>query len=218
MGISGGWVAIDGLLLIAERCVPAPGDHLCGLAWDGQFLWHSDAGTDKIYRLSPETGAVVAALSCRQVRTCLAYDGAAGQVWQIAGRPKAIRVVDAATGELVETVRIVSEPEDACALFLEAGSYWLGWKTDGRIEQRRRADGSLLATYRAGGSVNGLVRIGETLWYTDYGASALVAFDMSTSAERRFRLEGQPTGLCWDGQRFWYSDYTHKQLCAVSLP
>jgi hypothetical protein len=70
------------------RELPAPGRHLCGLAWDGEALWYSDAGTETIYRLDPTDGRVLRELPCPAVRTCLSWDG---RLWQVAGRPKALR-------------------------------------------------------------------------------------------------------------------------------
>jgi hypothetical protein len=42
--------------LAVERTIPAPGEKLCGLAWDGRHLWHADAGTSVLYCLDPEDG------------------------------------------------------------------------------------------------------------------------------------------------------------------
>ena len=38
---------------------PAPASESRGLAWDGEYLWCADPGTDSVYKLDPTGGAVV---------------------------------------------------------------------------------------------------------------------------------------------------------------
>ena len=38
---------------------PSPGDTSRGLAWDGEYLWCADAGTDSVYKLNPSNGTIV---------------------------------------------------------------------------------------------------------------------------------------------------------------
>lgn len=198
------------------RSLPAPGTHLCGVAWDGRRLWHSDGTTDTIYQLDPETGEVTAALACDTVRTCLGFDG--NSLWQIAGRPKRIRVIRPADGRVLEEVPLEGDPEAICALHVEPGRYWLGSKTTGVIEER---DGThhLLYRWQADTGVHGLARIGEVLWFTDYPGRQLVGWDRhQNSAVARFDLPGHPTGLCRGaGDTLWYCDYTHRRLIQVRV-
>jgi len=45
--------------LIAQEIIrefDAPGRQSRGLAWDGSYLWCSDSGTDRIYKVDPESG------------------------------------------------------------------------------------------------------------------------------------------------------------------
>jgi hypothetical protein len=37
---------------------PSPGSEPRGLAWDGEYLWCADAGTDSVYRLDISDGTV----------------------------------------------------------------------------------------------------------------------------------------------------------------
>ena len=46
-----------------DRVFTAPGTHLCGMAWDGIHLWHSDADSERIYRLDPEMGRILGDLT-----------------------------------------------------------------------------------------------------------------------------------------------------------
>lgn len=82
--------------LILEKTFPAPGTHLWGMAWDGQYLRHSDASTNLIYEIDSTNGKILAEIHCPEVRTDLAFDGK--NFWQIAGQPKRIVVVDPRRG------------------------------------------------------------------------------------------------------------------------
>jgi hypothetical protein len=77
--------------LAVERELSAPGRNLCGIAWDGMHLWHGDAGAELLYRIDPERGDVARTLPCPDLRTCT--DFADGLLWQVAGRPKALRAL-----------------------------------------------------------------------------------------------------------------------------
>lgn len=195
---------------------PSPGSHLCGLAWDGAHLWHSDGTTHRIYKMDPNSGKVLDEIPCENVRTCLGFDGE--HLWQIAGTPKRIRVMDPSDGTVVREIPLQGDTEAVCALHVTPHSYWTGSKVTGAVEERDRATHRVLRAFQTGGSVHGLAVIGNLIWYTDYPAGALVAFDLEKEGEvARHPLLGQPTGLCWDGRRLWYCDYTNKRITALEI-
>ncbi len=78
--------------VLIEQNIPAPGQHLCGLAWGSAHLWLSDGDTNLIYQIDPTSGKVLGSIPCPHVRTDLSYDS--GNLWQIAGHPKRIAVID----------------------------------------------------------------------------------------------------------------------------
>ncbi len=199
------------------RSVPAPGEHLCGVAWDGHCLWHSDGTTNTIYQLDPTTGEVKAELSCDDVRTCLDFDG--NNLWQIAGKPKRIRLIRPTDGLVLGEIAFNEDPDAMCALHVERDRYWLGSKTIGMIEERDGRTHNLLGYWQTDGSVHGLARVHDALWYTDYPARQLVGWDQNqNTAIARFDLPGHPTGLCRGaGDTFWYCDYTNRCLTQVKI-
>ena len=204
-------------VLSVERSYPAPGSHLCGIAWDGYYLWHADAGTDRLYCLDVHTGAILQEVACPEVRTGLTYDGTS--LWQMAGHPKRIRVINPADGQIVREIGQGEHAEGMGGLFVDGTSYWLGPEQQGRIEQHALGDNTVLATFGVVPSAEGISIIGSTLWYTSYRQRLLAAIDLRTGEEmQRYQLPGDPTGMCWDGTQVWYSDYLHRQLCAVHLP
>ncbi|WP_077615925.1 hypothetical protein [Caenibacillus caldisaponilyticus] len=195
----------------------SPGRHLCGLAWDGETLWHSDGTTNRLYRIDPGDGTVLGSIPCERVRTCLSIDEE-GRLWQIAGNPKRIRVLDPLDGRMVREIPFDDDAESVCALYVGSSSYWLGSKTTGRVEERDINTRAVLQAYQTDGSVHGIALVDRVIWYTDFPASALVAFDLERRTEvARYPLPGQPTGLCWDGGRLWYCDYTNKRITAVEV-
>ncbi len=199
------------------RTFPAPGTHLCGMAWDGVSLWHSDADTELIYRVDPQTGSVLGQIPCSAVRTDLAHDGQC--LWQIAGHPKRIKVLDPRDGRLVREIDLGRDSEDACGLHVGADRFWIGWKAATTIEERDLTSHRVLAEYPALPHIAGLAERDGTLWFTDFEGGLLVAVERPSGLELgRVQLEGNPTGLCWDGTFFWYCDYASRRLCAVGVP
>jgi glutamine cyclotransferase len=197
-------------VLAVERSYPALGSHVCGMAWDGHYLWYADAGTDRLSCLDVHTGTILQEVVCLEVRTGLTSDGTS--LWQMAGHPKRIRVIDPADGHIVREIGLGG-------LFVDGTSYWLGPEQEGLIEQHSLGDNTVLATVGVVPSAEGITIIGSTLWYTSYRQRLLAAVDLRTGQERqRYRLPGDPIGMCWDGAQLWYSDYLHRQLCAVHLP
>lgn len=198
------------------RSLPAPGTDLCGMAWDGQHLWHSDAGTQRIYRLNPAGGEVDRELECPDVRTDMSWDPVTGRIWQIAGRPKRIRVIDSTDGAVVDEIDLGAEAERACGLLVLETEYWIGYKDLGRVQLFSRRKHTALTQLPALPHVDGLAWKDGALWYTSFGQQVLVAIDPGTGKELvRHRLPGDPTGMTCDGELFWFSDYANGRICAV---
>ncbi|MCL6452165.1 MAG: hypothetical protein K6T78_00905 [Alicyclobacillus sp.] len=198
-----------------DRNFPSPGQHLCGLAWDGNHLWHSDGTTNRIYQLDADTGVVVRSIKCDNVRTCLGFDSQ--YLWQIADKPKRIRVLNPTDGAMIQEIPFSGDTESVCALYVGNHAYWIGSKATGEIEERNRETNEVIRKLNTHGSVHGMALVGNVMWYTDYPEQVLVAFDLNDENEvGRYELSGHPTGLCFDGQRLWYCDYTNHRIVAVS--
>jgi hypothetical protein len=192
---------------------PAPGEHLCGLAWDGEHLWHSDAGTERIYCFTRD-GTLVRELACPDVRTCLSWDGR--HLWQVAGRPKRLRCLDAADGAIVRVVEIDSER--ACGIEIDHDAYWLTYEGEGRIELRSLEDNRVIRSFGAEPRIAGIALADGTLWYAADQLGVLVAVDPATGDERERRsVGGTPTGLTWDGERLWYADFAGRRIVALGI-
>lgn len=192
---------------------PSPGQHLCGLAWDGSHLWHSDAGEQQIYRIDPATGKVVNTIPCPGVQTGLAFDGR--YLWQVVDRPKAMRCLDF-EGRVIQAFTIKPETEHACGIEMAGDDFWLSLEGEGRLQLRSLADGQVRRDFPVAPHIAGICLADGRLWYAVYQDQLLVAINPETGTEQgRYRVAGHPTGLAWDGQHLWYADYDGKQIRAV---
>lgn len=203
--------------LALEHTIPSPGKHLCGLAWDGRHLWHSDGDTHTIYQLDPNSGRINRKLACPDVRTSLCCES--GFLWQIAGRPKRIRKIDPSDGEVKDEISLSSNAERVCGLLVDGKTYWIGPEQEQWITHHRFEAQELLGRYGPVPSGDGLDLIGDRLWYTSHRAGILAAVDIHSGKEiARFELPGLPTDMCFDGERIWFNHFPAQEICAVRLP
>ena len=83
---------------------PCPGSEPRGLAWDGEYLWCADAGTDSVYKLDGSTGSIISRISS-PVGIEDEYGGIAwsndGHVWLANGQY--VYKLDSATGEVLSS-------------------------------------------------------------------------------------------------------------------
>lgn len=201
---------------LVQRSFQAPGTSLCGLTWDGSYLWHSDGTTDLIYRLDPLTGETLGRVDCAQVRTELVYEG--GVLWQIAGQPKRIVKIDPESGNRIDSMDLGIKVEHICGLDVDDQRFWLSQKDTGDIEARSKYTGEREVMYNVGEPADGIVVLNDTIWYTSYSNRVLGAFDRTTKdIVAREQIAGKPTGICWDGDLIWYCDYERNQINAVQV-
>ena len=197
--------------LEVDCAFPVPGEKLCGLAWDGHHLWHSDAGEERIYCFDPQDGNILRSFGCPNVRTCLAWDGTS--LWQVAGQPKRLKCLDPADGYVRRELELGSEA--ACGVEIDGGAFWLTHE-EGRIELRSLDDGQVLREFDALPRIAGITLADGVLWYAVDHLSLLVAVDPETGEERvRHEVDGIPTGLTWDGTRLWYADIAERRIVGV---
>ena len=88
--------ADQGVATAGDGRITAPASYLCGLTWDGTYLWHSDQDAARIYAIDRATGAVVRTFRCGFVRADLTFDGS--MLCQVGGRPKRLVLIDPGTG------------------------------------------------------------------------------------------------------------------------
>jgi hypothetical protein len=191
---------------------PAPGEHLCGLAFDGTLLWHSDGMNEEIYGLEIPAGRVVKVLPCPGVKTGLAFDGK--YLWQVVGSPKYLRGIDPAAGETVGKISLHPPTNNVCGIDFAGDSLWVGVEIDGRLQERSRRDGSLRREFAARPRIAGVAAAAGSVWYNEAVAGLLIRINPADGKADEYSIGGMPTGLAWDGRQFWVADFTARAIKA----
>jgi outer membrane protein assembly factor BamB len=197
--------------------LPAPGEYLCGLTWDGVHLWHSDQGARKIFALDRATGSVVREFRCGYVRADLAYDGSV--LCQVGGRPKRLVLVDRRTGAIIGRREVLPASGRLTGIELGTEGLWLCLRAPTVVQLRDYPAMTVRVEYPVrGGGPAGLTYANGVVVYGEYEAGRLHAIDAATGAHlASARVVGRPTGLTWDGERLWYSDFPNRRLRAINL-
>jgi len=202
--------------LTTIHSIPAPGNHLCGLAWENGNLWYSDGKESRVYRLEPQTGKIQMILQIPQVNTSLSFDN--GYLWQVTGEgyltdPKSVTKIDLDLGEAVEVIGLGEDSKYVAGIDVQGDTVWVSLEQKGRLQQRQLYTNRVLRDYGVEPRIAGIVSAGAAFFYCEYNQRLLVEIDPDTGEERvRFRVEGNPTGLTWDEECIWYNDYTGKKI------
>jgi outer membrane protein assembly factor BamB len=199
------------------KSLPAPGNYLCGLTFDGDRLWYSDQDAEKIYAVDPTTGAVVRELDCAKVRADLAFHD--GQLCQVGGRPKRVVVVDPASGDIVEEKRVLPSNGRLCGIEMGPDGMWMCLRGPTVLQLR---DFETMTVQRElpveGASPSGLTYVDGTVLYGEFDEGVVRAVDTETGELlATVAVEGHPTGMTWDGEYVWYCDFSARSFKAMHL-
>lgn len=198
------------------RSLPGPAGYMCGLTWDGRWLWHSDQDAARIYAIDPTDGAVRRSFTCRRVRADLTY--AEGLLCQIGGRPKRIVLVDPASGEIVGTKPVLPANGRVTGLELGPEGMWLCLRAPAVVQLRDYATMTVRREHPVTGAPSGLTYAEGHVLYAEFEEGLLHAVDAATGKPRAtVRVQGHPTGLTWDGELVWYCDFAARRFKAVRL-
>ncbi|HEV2887542.1 MAG TPA: hypothetical protein VGX49_11565 [Jatrophihabitans sp.] len=212
MSVPGGKEAFAG-----ARRLPAPGRYLCGLTWDGSWLWHSDQEAAKIYRIDPTNGSVTRTFDCDEVRADLAFDGS--MLCQVGGRPKLLLLVDPETGNVTGRRKIL--PANGRVTGVEFGpeGLWLVLREPNVVQLRDYPSMTIRREYPVPGSgPSGLTYADGIVLFGEFNTAMLHAIEARTGAHiASTEVQGHPTGLTWDGERVWYCDFGARALRAIDL-
>ena len=197
--------------------IPAPARYLCGLTWDGTWLWHSDQEAERIYAIDPGTGAVVRQFPCPYVRADLAYDG--HRLVQVGGRPKRLVLIDPETGELDSEKPVLPPSGRLTGTEFGPEGLWLVLRGPTVVQLRDYASMEVLREYPGpGDSPSGLTYAGGVVVYGDFDDGVLHSIDPDTGTHLgTAALAGHPTGITCDGDRLWYCDFSGRRLTALDL-
>lgn len=199
------------------RDIPVRALKLCGLTWSGEFLWFSEAVSNQIMALDPVTGSVEHRIPCPGVRTDLTT--LAGNLVQVVGDARDLRVIDPASGDTVLEMRNPRPGHVLCGLEATKDGIWLGYEDLRVLDLRSAQNGELLDTIPIPRPVAGLTVSDRFLVYAEHQAGTINLIDVALRRQvASYDVAGNPTGITWDGSRIWYCDYTTLQLRAIEVP
>jgi hypothetical protein len=200
-----------------NRTLPGPAAYMCGLTWDGRYLWHSDQDAGKIFAIDPADGAVAREFDCAQVRADLAFDGAA--LCQVGGRPKRIVLVDPGTGEVIGDKQVLPASGRLTGIEMGPEGIWMVLREPTVVQLRDYATMTVQRELPVwGNSPSGLTHTGDVVVYGDFEESLLRAVHPQTGELLgTVAVPGHPTGLTWDGEQIWYCDFPARSFRSLDL-
>ncbi|MCU0276882.1 MAG: transglutaminase [Acidobacteria bacterium] len=210
---------------VAKR-IPAPSDRTTGLAFDGKAFWTVDRDSDKLYRIDPADGRVLATFDAPgYFCTALAWDGQSlwvadmdftntsaedycGKIYQI----------DPASGR---TLKVIMAPgSDPQGLAWDGNALWVSDNGTKEIYQISPDDGTTIKTLKApANDPRGLAWDGGFLWLADRSRDELYRIE---PAQGRVIMilpapGPYPWGLAWVQKDLWVVDYQDDEIAQVAV-
>jgi hypothetical protein len=199
------------------RDIPVRALKLCGLTWNGQYLWYSEAVRNQIVALDPGSGEIAHRIPCPGVRTDLTTLG--GNLVQVAGEHRALRVIAPDSGEVVNELPNPRPGNVLCGLEATWNGVWMGYADLRVIDLRSTDDLELITSVPVQHSVAGVTVSDDYLAYSDYRAGTITLVDLAGRREViSISVNGNPTGITWDGSLIWYCDHATFQVRAIEVP
>jgi outer membrane protein assembly factor BamB len=196
------------------RGIPGPSGYMCGLTWDGTYLWHSDQDAREMYAIEPATGKVARTLHCGWIRADLAYHD--GLLYQVGGRPKRLVLVDPETGQTRGQKAVQPSSGRLCGIEMGPAGMWMCLRAPAVVQLRDLETMSVLREHPVEGSPSGLTYVDGVVVYSEFDTGAMRAVDATTGELlATVSVEGHPTGTTWDGEHIWYCDFSARTVKAV---
>jgi len=195
----------------------SPGGGAAGLAWDGTNLWHSDVGTNTIYKLNPATGAVISSFASPAGDPAgLAWDGT--YLWCCDNWLHKIYKLNPDTGAVIFSF---DSPANTPQGLAWDGTYlWCCTDTDDKIYKLNPATGAVISSFDAPFTCPlGLTRDGTYLWYLDRCSDKIYKLNPVTGhAILSFDcVDLNMGGLTWDGTYLWCANNTTDKIYKIEV-
>jgi hypothetical protein len=197
--------------------IPAPATYLCGLTWDGEYLWHSDQEAKRIWALDRNDGAVVRSFHCGWVRADLAFDGS--MLCQVGGRPKRLVLVDRESGAVTGIVRVEPSSGRVTGAAMGPDGMWMCLRDPMVLQLRDYPALEIVREYPVPGvQPSGLTYAHGFVLYGEFPTGFVHAVDAASGRHvATTPVKGRPTGMTWDGERVWYCDFASRLVRATEL-
>ena len=192
--------------------IPLPEGRWFSLAWDGQRFWSFERDSACAVALSPADGRELSRVPIENCNAISCWDGALAAVGD---KPKQLKKVDTATGEVIQTVPLdfMEEPIGPAVVgdrvlvgegFLCCVSVLDAADPQKHREQTLAGPGPLCMAPDDG-----------AVWHADFWAPAIIKSDLQGTL---LDWGGQPfdvRGLAWDGEHLWALDGPKRRLCRL---
>ena len=195
---------------------PSPGDRPTGLAWDGQYLWNADIGTNTLYQIDPTNGAVVYSVPGPSGATVngLAWDG--NFLWCSDNGNDCLCKIDVGDSSLVHVIFL--DTETPRGMTFEDNFIWYQDSGEKRIYKLNPSADTIVDTFVSPSGYNrGLTWDGKYLWSTDRDKNEIYMIDPLRGSV--FLILSAPGtysyGLTWDGAFLWNADYDTDRIYKI---
>lgn len=197
--------------------IRAPGSYLCGLAWDGRYLWHSDQIAGKFFALGSSDGIVRQVIEYQGIRGDLTFIG--NHLCQVGERPRRLIIVDPATGSVVDKREVLPKSARLMGIDIgEDGDLWMCLRDPGVLQRRDWETLSVQDEVAVPGRPSGLTCVGGIVVYSEFEDGLLRAVDARSGiVTGQFKLPSRPTGVAWDGRYLWYCDMPAARINALAV-
>jgi len=209
--------------------IDAPGHYPNGLAWDGTSLWvnnvlesQNPGNWYKIYRLDPDTGAVLAEFDTTgTIYHGLAWDGSA--LWADRNVGVSTFIDKLNPKNLIVTQTIDGEGIGGGLAFdPQANVVYLSDNWSNNIRSYDAQTGALVDTISPGTTANGYADMawdGTHLWQANLKDDAFLRIDPTTGlvVDTLEAPTGQCEGLTFDGTHLWASDTNTDTIYKIEI-
>jgi streptogramin lyase len=201
---------------------PAPTSQTNGLAWDGQYLWHSNERQPIMYKIDPTNGEVVGSITTK-VPNQGDITWLDGSIWVNSEDEHAIYRIDPNNGSTIKR------------WFLDVGDFrqMEGMATDGRflwangggehVFQIDPVSEKIIHRYTAffGGYADGFAYAWGSLFMSTNSTQILEIDPCSGGIHDFFNAPSGtgfgPEGMTFDGENLWYADNTEDIIYKIRL-
>lgn len=219
--------------LVIEETFATPGRGPAGLAWDGRFLWHTDYGASKIYRIDPATGGHDIELVCPGNLSGLTWDGRS--LWQSLHDGGTLRRINPETNDFDQTI-MVWEHGWLAGVAWDGTHLWANSQRNEKIFLLDRDEGEVMRTIPAPVAGGDLDFYNGSLWMSiaypmtfneaynhfewdgDEMNFALLQIDPADGRQiARIPMTFLAMGLAWANDVLWLASAANRQLYRTRL-
>lgn len=209
-----------------KKEIKTPGKYPTGLCFDGKSLWVADRGTDKLYKINPETGKVLKTLESPAYWPMgLAFDGK--YLWNADYRGRTdksedadgmIFQIDPKDGTILRTLQAPSK--NPKGLTYDGKYLWCVDDRKDKVIQFSTEDGTTINSFKSPfKDPKGITFDGKYLWISDRESDEIFMVDPKTGYV--IIIADAPGnyvhGLAVSGKKLWTVDYEDDKIYELKI-